>query len=438
VATNGGKMRREATLALAAWLALTTIGTTIHHILWNGEWTGGFGPDRTPIFQSLGNCVHVLVGPGWVALRFISRDWPTGSILGPLLANAIGWAFWVFVLGIGLRLRRWLLAPRTCQAQESPEPAPAPPVSVSRRRFLVDGPCAVMAVGGAGVLGRGEFVDPWSLRTSSYTVPIRGLPRTLDGLRLAQLSDTHLGPRIPASFIRASVQAALDLDPDLFILTGDYIHNGRTFIQPSARLFAPLVATGKPVLGVLGNHDWYGDGPAMTRELGAVGVLMLDNSRTYLSGHRRQLSRDLPSDDALCIAGLGDLLTDWVDPVRALRGVPEGMPRLVLTHNPDTAEVVTGRMSWRPRNQWSRGFLPYGGDGPRIDLMICGHTHGGQIRLPFIGTPLIPCATGQKYAAGLVEGPGFPVVISRGIGMSILPIRWGVPPEVVLITLRRA
>lgn len=436
MATNVGKRVREAMLALALWGALTTIGTTIHHILWNGEWTGGFGPDRTPIFQSLGNCVHMLIGPGWVALRFISRDWPTGSILGPFLANAIGWAFWVCVFWIGLRLRRRLIASSAPPVGSPPESAGE--ISLSRRRFLVDGPCAVMAVGGAGVLGRGEFVDPWSLRTSSYTVPIRGLPRTLEGLRLAQLSDTHLGPRIPASFIRASVEAALNLEPDLFILTGDYIHNGRTFIQPSARLFEPLVATGKPVLGVLGNHDWYGDGVEMSRELEAVGVVMLDNSRTYLGGRGQRPSREIPSSEALCIAGLGDLLTDWVDPVRALRGVPEGMPRLVLTHNPDTAEVVTGRMRWRPRNQWSRGFLPYGGDGPRIDLMICGHTHGGQVRLPFIGTPLIPCATGQKYAAGLVQGPGFPVVISRGIGMSILPIRWGVPPEVVMITLRRA
>jgi predicted MPP superfamily phosphohydrolase len=69
--------------------------------------------------------------------------------------------------------------------------------------------------------------------------------------------------------------------------------------------------------------------------------------------------------------------------------------------------------------------------------MLCGHTHGGQVRIPFLGTPIIPCMSGTKYAGGLIRGPGYPVIVSRGVGMSILPIRLGVPPEVVEVTFVR-
>jgi predicted MPP superfamily phosphohydrolase len=74
----------------------------------------------------------------------------------------------------------------------------------------------------------------------------------------------------------------------------------------------------------------------------------------------------------------------------------------------------------------------------RIDLMLCGHTHGGQVALPLVGPVYVPCRTGRKYLGGLVKGPGFPVLISRGVGMSICPIRIGVPPEIVEITLSKA
>jgi predicted MPP superfamily phosphohydrolase len=97
-------------------------------------------------------------------------------------------------------------------------------------------------------------------------------------------------------------------------------------------------------------------------------------------------------------------------------------PRLVIAHEPDTAEIGPLRDA----------------DAPRIDLMLSGHTHGGQVRLPLVGAPIVPSRYGQKYAGGLVEGPRFPVLVSRGIGMSILPIRFAVAPEIVEVTLTRA
>jgi predicted MPP superfamily phosphohydrolase len=103
----------------------------------------------------------------------------------------------------------------------------------------------------------------------------------------------------------------------------------------------------------------------------------------------------------------------------ALAYVPEAMPRLMLSHNPDAAE--------------DRDLLAI---RPRIDLMISGHTHGGQVRFPVVGSMIVPSRYGQKYAMGLVKGPVCDVFVSRGIGTTILPIRFNVPPEIAVIELR--
>jgi len=98
-----------------------------------------------------------------------------------------------------------------------------------------------------------------------------------------------------------------------------------------------------------------------------------------------------------------------------------GMPRLLLSHNPDVAEDAK--------------FLT---SGHRVDLMLSGHTHGGQVRLPVIGTPVTNSKYGQKYAQGLIEGPACAVYVSRGLGMTAMPIRLGVRAEIALIELRSA
>jgi predicted MPP superfamily phosphohydrolase len=415
-----------------AWAALTALGTMLHHWLWTGQSAGSGTLQTTPLVQSIGNLVHMLIGPAWVLLRIMSRSWPTGSWVGPLVANAIGWLCWIAAIWIGLMIRAWLSGLRAGE----PVARVVGPQDSSRRRFLIDAPCAVAAVCGAAALAKGEFSDPWNLTLRRYRVPIRDLPFSLDGLRAVQLSDTHLGPRIPAAYIREVVERTLALKPDLVLLTGDYIHNGTAFIDPAAALFKPITRAGIPTVGVLGNHDWYGDGHAMSRALSAIGVSMVDNRRAYLNARRRVVP-DAPGDPALCIAGLGDLGTDWVDAARALGNLAPSMPRIVLAHNPDTSEIVAGRARYR-RYGRSRGFVPAPIADGRIDLMLSGHTHGGQVWVPFLGTPIVPSRFGQRYAGGLVPGPGFPVLVSRGVGMSILPVRLGVPPEIVEVTLVRA
>lgn len=336
------------------------------------------------------------------------RGWWQACIL-----HAFTWAFW---LGVFLALTRWWQHARAARPGAS-----APPAHPSRRRFLADTAFGTAGVAGAAGWGVATAASPWSFEIGRYRVAIRDLPVELDGLVLVQISDTHLGPRIPAEYVRRVVDAAIALKPDLVVLSGDYVHNGPMYIEPAAGLFAPLAASGTPVVGTLGNHDWYADGPGMSRALQAVGVRMLDNRRVYLDARTRRLV-ETPEQPGgvLCIAGLGDLKTDVLDPRAALDGVPESVPRLVISHNPDSAE------------------RPPVVHGPRIDLMLSGHFHGGQIQLPLMGNPFMKGENGDKYLSGIVQGPAFPVLVSRGLGMSVLPIRINCPPELVVLTLTRA
>ena len=146
-----------------------------------------------------------------------------------------------------------------------------------------------------------------------------------------------------------------------------------------------------------------------------AGIRLLDRDHVFLGPEGL---REEPGEDALCLAGFGDLWEDEHDPADALVGVPGATPRLVLSHNPDYAERIPADL--------------------RVDLLLAGHTHGGQVRVPGRGTPVVPSAFGQKYAGGLCQGPRCPVQVSRGVGMAYLPVRIGVPPEIVELTLVRA
>ena len=286
------------------------------------------------------------------------------------------------------------------------------PVNQSRLRFLVmSSGAGVSLLGATGAYG--SVLAPQRLRTANYTVPIRDLPKALDGLRIVQVSDTHFGPIVTLPYLRAMVEKVNALTPDLVLLTGDYVSDSHRYIADGVGLFRDLRAR-LGIVGVLGNHDhWEGAGLCRT-VFDQIGIPLVDNGRLFLTPAGIQ---EDAREEALCLAGLGDLWTEGVDFAKALDGVPDSMPRLVLAHNPDTAEQDAG--------------------GRRVDLMFSGHTHGGQVWIPGLGAPMLPSRFGQKYAGGLVQGPQWPVIVSRGVGMVGIPIRLGVPPELVLVTLTR-
>ena len=285
--------------------------------------------------------------------------------------------------------------------------------SLSRRQFFD------LAVGRilGGAFGYSLLWEPGRLRITRRTFAIRDLPPSLDGLRLAQVSDLHHGPWLSMERVRDVVRQTNALGADMILLTGDYVYESPQYIEPAVGALAELKAK-IGVVGILGNHDWWDRGVPMKNAFARNGLPLIDNSRLILTPGR-SLVRE--AGEGLCIAGVGDLWEDVPDYRAALSKLPPGMPRLLLAHNPDAAEDPL--------------FL---GGKHRVDLMISGHTHGGQVWIPGIGSPIIPSRFGQKYASGLVQGPGCPVFISRGIGLSGLPIRFGVPPEIVVMELRRA
>lgn len=384
----------------AAWLILTCVAS----LLTIGPWSGGVD-GRVRI---AGNTAWVLALPGWVPLYTVGLRGLRSDPVWITTANGLAWLVWLLGLRVVLAVRSRVARPRT------------PTIDPGRRAFLANSAAGALGAGFVGGPAYGTVVEPWDLRVRRYEIPLRDLPAGLEGMSILHYSDPHLGPRIPASYIRRSVEIGLDLRPDLVVLTGDYITHDMSDIGPVADLMAAFVHQAPVgVVGVLGNHDWYGDGVAMQAALDRVGVRMLRNQRLWLDGQRRWSHSPLPN--SLVFAGLADLSEDRVDVRAALGGLEDGVPRIVLAHQPDTAEIPELA----------------GPDGPRVDLMLSGHTHGGQVRIPFLGTPGIPSNYGQKYAGGLIAGPRFPVLVSRGVGMSVLPVRVGVPPEIGLITLRR-
>jgi uncharacterized protein len=274
-------------------------------------------------------------------------------------------------------------------------------------------------VGAAGAAGLGYalLAELRWFRVTRRTVPLRGLPPALDGLRLVQLTDIHHGTWLALDYVRQVVDAANALRPDVVLLTGDYVHQSPAYIGPVTGELARL----RPAVGcvaVLGNHDWWEDADRTRRRLEEAGIPVIDNARRVLTPDRRLVEG---TDAGLALAGVGDLWMDRQDYRAALAGLPEAMPRLLLSHNPDVAE--------------ERDFVR---SGLRVDLMVSGHTHGGQVYIPGLGTPIVPSHYGQKYAGGLVQGPACPVFVSRGLGVSSLPVRLGVPPELAVLELRAA
>lgn len=288
-------------------------------------------------------------------------------------------------------------------------------VSADRRRFLSLAARSIPIVAVAGTAAHALYLEPGRLRVAEYDVAIRDLPPALDGLRIAHLSDTHYGPFVTLEYLESAIERTNRLAPDLVLLTGDYVHKTRRAIVLGVGIFRAL----RPRLGVaavLGNHDHWEGADEVRRAFRGIDIPLIDNTRLFLTPGG--LSGSIVEGESLCIAGVGDLWEDAVAFDESLGGVPAATPRILLAHNPDTAE--------------ESGLRAH-----RVDLMLAGHTHGGQVAFPGIGAPLVPIRY-KQYAGGLCRGPVSPVVVSRGIGMAVLPLRLGVPPEIVLITLRCA
>ncbi len=314
----------------------------------------------------------------------------------------------------GLRCALLRLVRRRSERRARAEEVADNPALIERRQFLMRSAAGAVGVASGGLGGYASIVAPEILHVRRYDIPIKGLPAALEGLRIVHVSDTHYGPFVSMPYLEKVFERVNALQPDLVALTGDYVHYTPDSVNPGIGALAVLEGR-LGVVAVMGNHEHWEGAEACRARFQSIGLPLVDNARLFLTARGLESA---PTPDALCVAGVGDLWEDEVSFEKALANVPEDMPRLVLSHNPDAAERVT--------------------PDRRVDLMLSGHTHGGQIALPLIGPPIAPSEYGFKYLGGLCQGPHNPVIVSRGVGLAGIPLRFGVPPEVGLITLHRA
>lgn len=268
----------------------------------------------------------------------------------------------------------------------------------------------LVLLGAPGVGAYAYFVEPTWLRVRRLTLRIKGLPLDLDGLRLVQLSDLHVGSAVPRWFLRKVIDTTQALNPDLIVLTGDYVHTQPDDAAEITALLRPLQApTG--VFAVLGNHDYAVNYPGDTgipgvediviSALERAGVQVLRNDWVPIGGGKRPLA----------LFGIDELLSGRAR-VAPLDALPSASPRLVLCHNPDIISFLSGR-----------GF----------DVLLCGHTHGGQVRIPPFPPPFT-ATRNRRFWGGLFQDEHKQIFVSRGIGYT-WRARLASRPECVLITL---
>jgi len=273
-----------------------------------------------------------------------------------------------------------------------------------RRRFL-KGALVVGAAGATSVLPAAAAAEHLSPRAESVEFLVPGLDPAHDGLRVAQLSDIHVGSRTPASIVRAAVEEVNRFAPDLVVLTGDFLSHRRREVTDLREQLGGIAA---PTVAVLGNHDVWVDPAGAAAALRGHGYEVLENQWTTL----RLRGAAFP------IVGVGDRLTGREDVPRAFAGLPSRASPLVLAHAPRTADRL--RSLERPL------------------LCLSGHTHGGQINIPLLTPLLLAAAMREPYMKGRFQLGQVQLYVNRGVGMSGIRVRVNAPPEVTLATLRAA
>jgi uncharacterized protein len=275
--------------------------------------------------------------------------------------------------------------------------------SISRRAFLRGS----LAIAGAGSFLYGWAVESTWLEVVRVEMPLRNLPDAFAGFTIAQISDLHLGRYVQPAFIESVVESVLALNADAVVITGDLVSrvtHGEPdmLVQTLSRLHAP-----EGVHAILGNHDWWTNGSLVAESLRRAGVKVLTNE--HLTWRR--------GSQTLYLAGVDDVWCGKNDLEFALHGIPADAAVVALVHEPDFADIVAR--------------------DSRVVLQLSGHSHGGQVCVPYYGGLLFP-NWAKKYTSGLYRIGDLALYTNRGIGMVGLPIRFACRPEVTLFTLKPA
>ncbi len=251
----------------------------------------------------------------------------------------------------------------------------------------------------AALAGGGAYLNIFRYGITRHTLALPGLQ---EPLRAAQLSDLHYGPFLNGDTVDQWVETTLELRPDVILLTGDYIdarsrRRNEPFLEALRQLAAPL-----GVYAVWGNHDHI----SRTRHQLLAGAF-------ERFGFNVLNNRNVRLREDMVVAGIDDFRLGNPDLAAALAQREPDVATILLSHNPDILPEV------------ERGS---------VDLVLSGHTHGGQINLPLVGPVVTGSLYGRRYAEGWVDA-AVPAYVSRGLGVSGLPMRAFCPPEIAVFDL---
>jgi predicted MPP superfamily phosphohydrolase len=254
------------------------------------------------------------------------------------------------------------------------------------------------------------FIEPNRLIVHQEKVQIENWPAELSGLRIALIGDVHTGAWfIDDRKLQRIVELTNQQQPDLILLAGDYMvsnnwHGHRVEPEVTAAALKNLKAP-LGVYAVLGNHDWWYNGEKVTNAFEQNGIRVLENDVAEIKWR----------DRSFWLAGLSDKWTRPQHISETIAKAPAGATIVAFTHNPDIFPQLPSS----------------------VPLLLAAHTHGGQATFPLIGAAVVPSDFGQKYAAGHVYENGHHLFVTTGIGTSIMPVRFRVPPEIAVLTITR-
>lgn len=286
-----------------------------------------------------------------------------------------------------------------------------------------------LAAIGLALLGYAYFIEPHRLVVREQTIHVLNWNPEFDGLKIVMLSDIHGGSNgVTIERLREIVEKVNEQKADLVVMLGDYVSEtieDQPVAQVGLKMSMTTVADNLSgmearhgVFAVLGNHDGWYDDEIVAREFTRVGYRVLRHEVAAIESNGQRLR----------IFGMIDHLKlnkSWKEAsadAKAIVDRSDDGDLIVLQHSPDLIPAITGDL------QISNSFR----------LMLAGHTHGGQVRFPILGAPIVPSSFGQKYARGHVRDRGIDLFVTSGIGCSVLPFRFMVPPEIVVLTVKSA
>ncbi len=233
----------------------------------------------------------------------------------------------------------------------------------------------------------------------------RDLPSSFEGFKIVFLTDIHHGPFFSLQRLKNLVEMVNNLNPDLIILGGDRVYRSPNYIEPCFEVLKELKAPWG-VLGVLGNHDHWEDAKLTRKSMKNAGIKLLDNQANWLEKEGERIK----------IGGVGDFYEDVQKLKPTVWDVGEEDLVILISHNPDFVDKIKGR---------------------KIDLVLSGHTHGGQVTIFGLWAPFSPFTYKPKFRTGVIETENTVVMVSNGIGTVFLPLRFFARPQVMVIYLRK-